>query len=226
MVTAVSLDGVRRLLVVVAHPDDETLAAGGLLHVAGRTGIATVLLVATDGEASHPASPTHSPAVLAQRRRSEVTQAVAVLDPTTRTAHLGLPDSGLAAHEDELAAAVADRLPGVDLVVSTWCRDGHPDHEVVGRAVLAAAPRIEIWQAPIWARQWAELREVWSQDQDVVELPLDEPARQAKAAAITAHVSQVQALSDEPGDERLLSEEMLGHFRTDRETFVRYRAGR
>ena len=225
MVT-VSLEGVRRLLVVVAHPDDETLAAGGLLYLAGRSGINSALLVASDGEGSHPASPTHAPAVLAQRRRSELTQALAGLDPSMQTEHLGLPDSGLAAHADELTAAIADRVAGVDLVVSTWCGDGHPDHEVIGRAALAAAPGLEIWQAPIWAQHWAELREVWRQGQDVVELPLDEPARQAKAAAITAHVSQVEPLSDQPGDERLLSEEMLAHFRTDRETFVRYRAER
>ena len=225
MVT-VSLQGVRRLLVVVAHPDDESLAAGGLLHLAGRSGIASVLLVATDGEASHPASPTHSATALAQRRRAELDRAVATLDPSARVERLGLPDSGLTGHADELAGAIADRLTDVDLVVSNWCGDGHPDHEVVGRTVLAVAPGIEGWQAPIWARQWPELREVWPQGRDVVEFPLDESARQAKAAAISAHVSQVQPLSDEPGDERLLSEEMLALFRTDQETFVRYRAGR
>ena len=46
----------RRLLVVAPHPDDEVLGSGGLLHLAVRAGRAVRVLLATDGQASHPGS--------------------------------------------------------------------------------------------------------------------------------------------------------------------------
>src|SRR5207248_2320418 len=52
------IGAIRRLVVLAAHPDDETLAAGGLLHAVATTGRPVVLIVATLGEASHPHSPT------------------------------------------------------------------------------------------------------------------------------------------------------------------------
>ena len=65
----VNLDGVEELVVVSAHPDDETLAAGGLMATAAGRGIAVHVIIVTDGSASHPDSPTHSTADLARRRR-------------------------------------------------------------------------------------------------------------------------------------------------------------
>src|SRR5664279_305672 len=64
-----------RLLVVAAHPDDESLGAGGLIAAAVARGADVRVIVATDGEASHPDSTTHTPAQLAITRRAEVTAA-------------------------------------------------------------------------------------------------------------------------------------------------------
>ena len=76
------------LLVVAAHPDDETLGAGGLLRRAARSGARIVVVIATDGEASHPHSPTHDRATLAQRRRDEVRGSVALLAPLAELTNL------------------------------------------------------------------------------------------------------------------------------------------
>ena len=55
-----------RFLLLAAHPDDETLGAGGLLARLARDGVRCDVVVLTDGEGSHPDSPTHTPARLAE----------------------------------------------------------------------------------------------------------------------------------------------------------------
>jgi hypothetical protein len=70
----------RRMVVLAAHPDDETLGAGELIAMAARNGARLDVIVASDGDASHPASPTRTPAQLAGRRRAEVVDAIFSLD--------------------------------------------------------------------------------------------------------------------------------------------------
>ncbi|MEP6561765.1 MAG: PIG-L family deacetylase, partial [Nakamurella sp.] len=65
------LTGLRRLVVISAHPDDETLGAGALIATAARLGVPITVIVATAGEGSHPDSPTHRPDQLAVIRRRE-----------------------------------------------------------------------------------------------------------------------------------------------------------
>ena len=83
-----------RVLVLSAHPDDETLGIGGLVADLADAGATVTVLVATDGERSHPLQGNQARAALAARRRREVQRAVRVLAPTARTTHLGLPDGG------------------------------------------------------------------------------------------------------------------------------------
>ena len=58
-------------VVVAPHPDDEVLGVGGLLSLLARAGTAIHVVAVTDGEASHPKSPTLTPQELAARRISE-----------------------------------------------------------------------------------------------------------------------------------------------------------
>ncbi|MEB0005064.1 PIG-L family deacetylase, partial [Cryobacterium sp. RTC2.1] len=95
---------------VAAHPDDETLGAGGLLSGATRRGIPVDVLVLSDGEASHPESPTHSQGRLSRVRRTEVTDAVAHLAPSARLHFAGLPDGDLERNREAAARALASVL--------------------------------------------------------------------------------------------------------------------
>ena len=81
-----------RVLVLSAHPDDETLGVGGLLADLADAGAAVSVLVATDGERSHPLRghpgprrPGRPPACRGGARGA------ACWRRTARTTHLGLP---------------------------------------------------------------------------------------------------------------------------------------
>jgi LmbE family N-acetylglucosaminyl deacetylase/SAM-dependent methyltransferase len=217
------LSGLHRLVVVAAHPDDESLGAGGLVAAARADRLPTALLVATDGEASHPASPTHSPEALARIRRGELARAAEALglDESTVTS-LALPDGRVGDHVDDVIAAIVDLVGDGRgcLVVAPYRADGHPDHEAMGRCAAAAAHRTgaTLAEYPIWLWHAGERADLPLGS--MVRFPLTEQARAAKQAAIASHRSQVHALSDQPGDEVLLSASLLEHFAGDEELFV------
>jgi len=204
-----------RVVVVSAHPDDETLGAGGLIATLADRGVPVDVVVASNGEASHPDSPTYSPAELAARRKDEVRAAVACLAPGGDVVFLDLPDGRLARHVDDIASALG-RLEPTHLV-TPWQHDGHPDHQACAEAA-ARVGGARHWQYPIWAWHWG--------GPDVLPWPdlrrhrLDESAAKRKAAALDCHVSQHTPLSAAAGDEAILPPNVLAHFRRDSEAFV------
>jgi LmbE family N-acetylglucosaminyl deacetylase len=220
---AARLDGVRRVVVVSAHPDDESLGAGGLVATAVSLDLAVDLVCVTDGEGSHPRSPTHTPTDLGNRRATELIHAARALgvDPA-RTRRLRLPDGGLDAHVGDLTTALVELVgDGRDTVIAApWVDDGHPDHEAVGRAASAAARRTgaQLWEFPIWFWHWASPRDALARR--LRPFALGAPATERKRRAIAAHRSQVSDLSTLDGDETLLTPELLAHFAGEHEWFV------
>ena len=93
-------EGYRRLVVVAPHPDDEILGVGVTASRFAAAGVEVVVLAVTDGDASHPDSPTMSPRRLAGLRVEESRRACALL---------GLPAGRdvLGAHRGELGPAGA-----------------------------------------------------------------------------------------------------------------------
>ena len=138
-----------RLLVVVAHPDDESFGCGSILARAAAEGHETAVLCATRGEAGESRVPTDD---LAAVREDELRDAarilgvgvVRVLDHAD-SGMTGDPSPGtLAAAEPERVAAevrtVVDELRP-DVVVTLDASDGHRDHAAVRDATLAAVDR-------------------------------------------------------------------------------------
>lgn len=207
-----------RLVVVGAHPDDETLGAAGLIRTAAIAGWSVEIITATAGEGSHPHSPTHTPQRLAGVRRTELREAISVLAPDAGLRCLELPDGDVAAHVSELVASLVETIgTGGDevLLCAPWRRDGHGDHEAVGRAAAIAAARTDarLLEYPVWLWHWGGRDDVpWGQ---ASRLPLDPPTLATKRTAIAAHASQVGPLSDAVGDEVLLDEDLLAHFDRD-----------
>lgn len=215
-----------RVIVVAAHPDDETLGAAGLVRRLARAGVAVDIVVATNGEASHPNSPTHTAVQLAELRQVELEQAVELLAPSALTHFLNLPDGGLDAEElaEQLSRIVAaGGRPGErTLLVAPWRGDGHADHEAGGMAAaqLAAELNLPLLEYPVWLWHWAtpDSSEVpWNQ-LEILELAGDEQT--LKQSALLMHASQTAPLSDEPGDEALLAPAFLDHFARGFETFI------
>jgi len=212
----------REVAVCAAHPDDEVLGAGGVLALLAAAGVAVHLVAVTDGEASHPGSTVLSPADLAALRAEETGRALAALGVAGRTTRLRLPDSALTEREGDVTAALAAAVAGADAVLSTWTGDAHPDHEVVGRAALAAAraAAVPVWQFPVWAWHWAEPgdpRVPWDRAR-LVRLP--SAARAAKRTAVDCFASQVRPLGPAAADRAVLLPEVLAHFDRDVEVLL------
>jgi len=215
-----------RFVVLAAHPDDETLGAGGLMASLAALGAQVEVVLCTAGEGSHPDSPTTSPDQLAQARLTEFAGALTALGLKDCWTFLGLPDRGLQAHTEAIATAVREsvqRLPGAPdrlAIVAPYRSDGHGDHDALG-AVGAEVARKDghaLLEYPIWFWHWAVPHGGdWRQ---WVRFHLDEPARTAKKLAMAEHATQVQPLSPLPGDETLLDGKFLEHFSRGYEVFA------
>lgn len=217
-------EGCTDVVVVGAHPDDEALGAGGLIAECHDLGLAIRFVVATDGEASHPSSPTLDPAALAARRRVELAASAHALAPGGSLVTLGLPDGGLAGREADLVAAVVAAVGlrgGHTLILAPWRRDGHADHEAAGRAAATAAARTDatLWEYPIWLWHWGS-REHLAAPTTWHTVRLGNEARTRKQHAIASHESQLAALSSAPGDEAIITADMVQHFRRPYEVYI------
>lgn len=229
------LDG-GRLVVLAAHPDDETLGAGGLIAAAAARGAEIVVVVATDGEAADAGATDAARAHLARIRRREVVDAVADLAPGAQLHLLGIPDGEVREHADllheRLRAIVADGgdAPGAarraptrnaaaapaTTLVAPWWGDGHRDHRVAGEVALRlAGADVRVLGYPVWMWHWADPDEVDPASWRV--LPLDAAARAAKTRARDRHRSQTQP--DSSGAPTL-HDGMLAHFDRDLEVFI------
>lgn len=217
------LAGVDHLVVLAAHPDDETLGCAGLVSAASAAAVPVTVVVATLGEDSHPASPTHTPEDLAGRREDEVRRAVAEVAGDATVELLRLPDGRLEDHAVELAETLSRLVTGPGtLVLAPWRHDGHCDHEAAGRvaAEVADSAGARVLEYPVWLWHWGTADGVpWG---EVLAVDLEAEQVTARRAALDLHASQTAPLSDEPGDEVLLGPHVLAHFDRPFETYLRH----
>jgi LmbE family N-acetylglucosaminyl deacetylase len=216
----------RRAVVVAPHPDDETLAVGGLIAMLMARGEQVVLLSATDGEASHPGSPTVTPAGLRRIRARELDQALDALAAGTSGSmvlhRLGLPDGRLAAHEQELTAALLALLGPTDWCVAPFERDGHPDHEAAGRvaAKACAATGARLVSYPLWTWHWAQPRDPRVPWGRALRLPLPAAALRRKQDALACYPSQTEPLGPALEDAAVVPPSDVAHFQRPEEVLL------
>lgn len=139
-----------RMLVVVAHPDDETFGCGSLIALAAAAGATVTVACATLGEAGSLAPGCESAGrTVAEIREAEMRAAAAMLG-AAEVRLLGWRDSGMdgepgdgtlcAAPLDQVTASVRAQIEEVrpTIVVTLDASDGHRDHVHVRDATLRA----------------------------------------------------------------------------------------
>jgi LmbE family N-acetylglucosaminyl deacetylase len=136
-----------RLLCVLAHPDDESLGAGGLLAKSAAEGVETHLVTATRGERGRIGADRPGPEIAGPLRERELRRAARVLG-VAGLELLGYLDGDLdRADPIEASARIAAHVRRIrPQVVVTFASEGsygHPDHiaisQLTGAALVAAA---------------------------------------------------------------------------------------
>lgn len=185
-----------RWVVVAPHPDDEVLGVGGALARSAAAGVAVDVVTVTDGEASHPGLDPSARRGLAARRRRESRAADQALGLRPRRHFLGLPDGGVARHEDRLVEALVPLLADRVAVATVVPDDAHPDHDATGRACARAAARhgLRLVRHAVWAWNWDD--DTTARLAGAGRLPLSTAEVARKRAAMHAHASQVEDRGD------------------------------
>jgi LmbE family N-acetylglucosaminyl deacetylase len=144
-VKTLRLDGVRSVLVVAPHPDDEVIGAFGLMRLLRRRGARVRVVIVTDGAGSHPNSRKWPRTRLVGARASETRAALRGIGIGAGDVRfLALPDGGLGTGGGSVRRVLARALAqarGHDLLVMPARDDDHPDHRVVSSVAADARLR-------------------------------------------------------------------------------------
>ena len=197
IVPTAALGDLASVLVVCAHPDDESFGLGAVLHTLVGAGTEVAVLCFTHGEASTLHGVEGDLNVI---RAGELAAASKHLG-VGRVDLLDYPDGALAAQpRDELVDHVVRAARAVDadgvLVFDDGGITGHPDHQVATDAGVAAAGALDVpvlaWAiaATIAAALNDEFNTTFvGRDDAECDIALDVD-RRAQLAAIECHASQ------------------------------------
>lgn len=203
-----------RLLIVVAHPDDEAIGAGALLGKYPSAVVAHLTDGGGVGERTALARGFPSRADYSAARRQEVIRALSFVGiPAKNVRSLGVPDGEAGNRLEQCCRVVMDLFDAVqpDVVLTHPYEGGHSDHDATAFAVHLAAGclRREGGHAPILL----ELTSYHNQNGERVRgqfLPhegvlvrtmlLDDDARALKAGMFSAFSSQLDVVGKFPLD--------------------------
>lgn len=217
----------RRALILAPHADDESLGCGGLIAAACAAGIAPIVVILTDGAASHPGSLAFPPERLCRVREAEAVRATGLLGlPSINLHFMRQPDTQLSASGpgfEAMTAALLEiaRTQYCGLVIAPWAGDPHCDHEAAACIAEAVARRaqLRLLSYPVWG---------WLRNgSDLLDEPrhhgwrLNISAQQdVKKRAIAAYKSQYgDLITDSPNGFRL-PDNLLAIFERPFEVFI------
>jgi N-acetylglucosamine malate deacetylase 2 len=193
----------RCLLVVFAHPDDETFRPGGTLALLARAGVRVQVLTATRGEAGACGDPPLCmPEELPARRERELCCACAALGIAPPRlldyADGHLADANVEALTAQILAAIKETGAQALLSFGPDGLSGHPDHVAIGRCAAEAYCRHESLAAlytvavPVSLAHALNLRRLQAVPDADIALAVDVSAAwEAKLTAMCCHATQL-----------------------------------
>ena len=183
------------VVVVAPHPDDESIACGGLIALLARRSVVVNVIIVTDGCGSHPNSSAYPPEQLAKLRAEETLSALSHLGVEERCLWFcGLPDRFVPAEGTPGFITAVDQAFGLicrlrpKTLVLPSAKDTHGDHRAAA-AIWRHAARLA--PNPSWMFEYI----VWPSAEPLgavpatVELEITE-VLPLKQRAVTEHRSQ------------------------------------
>jgi LmbE family N-acetylglucosaminyl deacetylase len=201
-----------RILFIAPHPDDETLAAGGLIAAQRLRGVEVVVAAVTDGENAYSDS-----FGLGEVRRKEQVDALARLGVNEeQIVRFGLPDSAVSLHEDQLVQRLRPFVSQDTHIMAPWVGDFHPDHIACGRAAaevaLQTGAQLTSYFFWTWHRGSADVLD----GKDLKLFKLNRGLLETKMEVLRCHRSQLVHESGEP----ILPESLLNPAKRPFEVFM------
>jgi LmbE family N-acetylglucosaminyl deacetylase len=220
--------GSRPFVVIAPHPDDESLACGGLIAEACKQGLRLKVVIVSDGAGSHPKSKAYPPERLRSLREDEARQAGAELGLNPEEMlFLGLPDR-FVPHEGEQAEHAIGVIAkcvgeiGAGSVFVSWRHDPHCDHEAsyqIAREVQRRVGGVRLFEYVVWGHTLPPSAEVYPIGSGF-RICIDREALEKKRHAIAAHRSQTTPLIDDDPGGFLFSKTDLARFDLPYEYFL------
>ncbi|GAA4266799.1 PIG-L deacetylase family protein [Frondihabitans peucedani] len=188
-----SLAAFTSLVVLAAHPDDETLGAGGTMARFAASGLDVLVVCVTDGGAGLEGEARGQ---VAGERADELRDALGSLGVRRPPALLGFADGRVREDRTAIVESLAGLLgecPADTLVLAPWIGDGHRDHRVLGEIGLEVADALglALWQYPVWLWHWGSPAHPDVPWEQLVAVPLDADDRSRAQDARARFVSQI-----------------------------------
>lgn len=159
-----------RIVVVAAHPDDETIGVGGIIFRHRKNGAIIDVIFTTNGRGWSWTASGRVLKNIVHRRRQEAEKALGLIGIAPDHIHsLGFPDRGLHRFLQPLAKEIHNALSWLkpDLIYTQGFEGGHIDHDITSLVVQCEARALGI---PVY--EWAEYNQEYQIGTQDISFPL------------------------------------------------------